>query len=62
MTIKIPAGIKNGQTIRLENLGEAGEKGGEAGDLYVNVHVATDKRFERKDDDIHSEVKILISS
>ena len=59
--IKIPAGIKDGQTIRLENMGEAGEKGGEAGDLYVNVHVATDKRFERKDDDIHSEAKISFS-
>lgn len=59
--IKIPAGIKNGQTIRLENMGEAGEKGGEAGDLYVNVHVASDNRFERKDDDIHSEAKISFS-
>lgn len=59
--IKIPAGIKAGQTIRLENIGEAGEKGGEAGDLYVNVHVAPDKRFERKDDDIYSESKISFS-
>jgi molecular chaperone DnaJ len=59
--IKIPAGIKNGQTIRLENMGEAGEKGGEAGDLYVNIHIEADKRFERKDDDIHSEVKISFS-
>jgi molecular chaperone DnaJ len=61
MTIKIPAGIKDGQTIRLENMGEAGEKGGPAGDLYVNVHVAADKRFERKDDDIHTEAKISFS-
>ncbi|MFH0929634.1 MAG: molecular chaperone DnaJ [Candidatus Moraniibacteriota bacterium] len=59
--IKIPAGIKNGQTIRLENMGEAGERGGEAGDLYVNVHVLSDERFERKDDDIHSEAKISFS-
>lgn len=59
--IKIPAGIKDGQTIRLENLGESGERGGGAGDLYVNVHVLTDKRFERKDDDIHSEAEISFS-
>jgi len=59
--VKIPAGIKDGQTIRLENVGEAGEKGGESGDLYVNVHIAADKRFERKDDDIHSETKISFS-
>ncbi|OGI26085.1 MAG: molecular chaperone DnaJ [Candidatus Moranbacteria bacterium RBG_13_45_13] len=59
--IKIPAGIKDGQTIRLENLGEAGEKGGEAGDLYVNVHVLSDERFARDGDDIHSEAKISFS-
>lgn len=59
--IKIPAGIKDGQTIRLENMGEAGEKGGAAGDLYVNVHVVSDKRFERKDDDIYSDAKISFS-
>jgi molecular chaperone DnaJ len=59
--VKIPAGIKDGQTIRLENLGEAGEKGGEAGDLYVNVHVLSDERFSRDGDDIHSEVKISFS-
>jgi molecular chaperone DnaJ len=59
--VKIPAGIKGGQTIRLENMGEAGEKGGEAGDLYVNVHVATDKRFERDGDDIRSVAEISFS-
>lgn len=59
--IKIPAGIRDGQTIRLEGLGEAGEHGGEAGDLYVNVHVLPDKRFERKGDDIYSEKKISFS-
>lgn len=62
--VKIPAGIKNGQTIRLENSGEAppfAKGGGEAGDLYVNVHIEADKRFERKDDDIYSEAKISFS-
>ncbi|HLM83932.1 MAG TPA: molecular chaperone DnaJ [Candidatus Bathyarchaeia archaeon] len=59
--IKIPAGIKDGQTIRLEGLGESGERGGEAGDLYANVHVLSDERFERKEDDIYSEAKISFS-
>jgi molecular chaperone DnaJ len=59
--VKIPAGIKNGQSIRLENLGEAGEKGGEAGGFYVNIHIIPDKRFERKDDDIYLEAKISFS-
>jgi molecular chaperone DnaJ len=59
--VKIPAGIKDGQTIRLEDLGEVGEKGGEAGDLYVNVHVAPDNRFERDGDDIRSIAEISFS-
>ena len=59
--VKIPAGIRDGQTIRLENLGEAGEKGGEAGDLYVNIHVLPDTRFSRDGDNIHSEAEISFS-
>ncbi len=59
--IKIPAGIKDGQSIRLEGMGEAGEKGGEAGDLYVAVHVKPSEKFTRENDDIHSEEKISFS-
>jgi molecular chaperone DnaJ len=59
--VKIPAGIKNGQSVRLEGLGEAGEKGGETGDLYVNVHVIPDKRFSREGDDVRSAVEISFS-
>ncbi len=59
--VKIPAGIKGGQAVRLEGSGESGERGGEAGDLYVTVHVKTDKRFERKNDDIYSTVEISFS-
>ena len=59
--IKIPAGIKNGQSIRLEGLGESGERGGEAGDLYTTVHVKEHEKFERDDDDIRTEEKISFS-
>jgi len=58
MKIKIPAGIANGQTIRLEYMGEAGERGAGSGDLYVNVHVAPDERFQREGDDIRSTAEI----
>ena len=59
--IKIPAGIKDGQSIRLEGLGESGEKGGETGDLYVTVHVKPHEKFIRENDDIHSEEEISFS-
>jgi molecular chaperone DnaJ len=59
--IKIPAGIENGQSIRLEGLGESGERGGESGDLYATVHVKSDKRFERKGDDVYSDARISFS-
>ncbi|MFA5051067.1 MAG: molecular chaperone DnaJ [Patescibacteria group bacterium] len=59
--IKIPAGISNGQTIRLSGQGEAGKKSGRAGDLYVRVKVISDIRFNRQGDDIFSEKEISVS-
>jgi molecular chaperone DnaJ len=56
--IKIPAGIKDGQSIRLEGFGESGEKGGAAGDLYVTIHIKMHQKFERLDDDVHSQENI----
>ena len=46
--VKIPAGIDDGQTIRLAGQGEAGQKGAPAGDLYLTVKVRPDKRFKRE--------------
>ena len=45
--VRIPPGVENGTTLRVTGAGEAGERGGPAGDLYVVVRVAEDKRFER---------------
>jgi molecular chaperone DnaJ len=50
--VDIPAGIADGQRIRLSGRGHAGERGGPAGDLYVLVHVAPDERFVRDGDDL----------
>ncbi len=58
MTIKIPAGISDGEMIRLTGAGEAGEKGGPSGDLYVTVSVGADNRFKRQGDDIISRANI----
>ncbi|MFH1286323.1 MAG: molecular chaperone DnaJ [Candidatus Magasanikbacteria bacterium] len=56
--IKIPAGIDNGETIRLSGMGEAAPLAGQTGDLYVRVHVMQDKNFERSDYDIYTEAHI----
>jgi len=50
--IDVPAGIANGQRLRLTGRGHAGEVGAQAGDLYVQVRVQEDKRFVREGDDL----------
>jgi molecular chaperone DnaJ len=52
LRVDIPAGIADGQRIRLSGRGHAGERGGPPGDLYVLVHVAPDERFVRDGDDL----------
>jgi len=58
LNIKIPAGIDNGESLRMPSNGEAGEKGAPAGDLYIRVNVKPDKRFTREGIDIVSSVNI----
>jgi len=58
INIKIPAGIDNGQTIRLTGRGQAGSKGGENGDLYIKIRVTPDPRFKREGFNIRSNAEI----
>lgn len=53
--VKIPAGIDNGQSIRLAGKGEHAGTGGSSGDLYILVHIKEDKNFERRGYDIYTE-------
>lgn len=55
---KIPAGINDGETIRLSGEGEVGSRGGAAGDLYINFQVEKDSRFKREESNILSILKI----
>ena len=51
-TIKVPAGIDSGSQIRVAGEGDAGVRGGPAGNLYVEIQVKPDERFDRIDDDL----------
>ena len=59
MQVRIPAGVRDAQRIRLRGKGAAGERGGPAGDLYVTVHVHAHERFGRKGE--HLTVTVPIS-
>lgn len=51
--ITVPAGVKNGQQIRLKGQGSAGVNGGPAGDLLITFNIAEDKNLKRIGDDIY---------
>lgn len=59
--IEIPAGINDGQTFRVQGMGDAGVNGGPAGDLNVVVSVRPDIIFERDDFDIWTEIPITFT-
>jgi molecular chaperone DnaJ len=61
LDVEVPAGIHDGQRIRISGEGHAGRPGGEAGDVYVLVHVTPDPRFAREGDDIFSEVDLTMT-
>ncbi|MFA5140000.1 MAG: molecular chaperone DnaJ [Elusimicrobiota bacterium] len=52
LTVRIPAGIYDGATLRIGGEGEAGGRGGESGDLFVIVRIKPHPKFERDEDDI----------
>ena len=58
LAVKIPAGVDNGDRIRLSGEGEAGEHGGPPGDLYVQIGVRPHPIFERDGQDLFCEVPI----
>ena len=58
LSVEIPAGIDDGQRIRVTGRGHAGEHGGPAGDLYVQVRVQEDPRFMRDGDDLVTVVDV----
>ena len=58
MNVQIPAGVEEGSTMRLQDRGPAGARGGGNGRLFVHLRVAEDPRFERDGNDLHHEARI----
>jgi len=62
LSVRIPAGVDEGDRVRLGGEGEAGVNGGPPGDLYVQVHLRPHSVFQRDHDDLHCEMPISITS
>lgn len=59
--VKVPAGVENGTSLRYTERGDAGHHGGQAGDLYVVLHVAEHEFFEREGNDLYCAVPLSIT-
>jgi len=58
LSVKVPAGVDEGDMIRLAGEGEAGERGGPPGDLFVQVHLKPHPIFKREGDDLYCEMPL----
>ena len=62
LSVKVPAGVDEGDQIRLAGEGEAGESGGQPGDLYVQVRLKQHELFKRDGDDLHCEMPLSFAT
>ena len=60
LDVKIPAGVRDGQRIRLAGQGAPGAGGARAGDLYLRVRVLPHPFFRREGDDLHAELPVSL--
>ncbi len=58
---KIPAGVDTGSRVRLRGMGSAGEGGGPAGDLHIEITVRPHRLFKRKGDDLYLDLPVTFS-
>ena len=62
LAVKIPAGVDEGDRIRLSGEGEHGINGGPSGDLYVQIHLKPHSVFQREQNDLHCEMPISFTT
>jgi molecular chaperone DnaJ len=62
LAVKVPAGVDNGDRVRLSGEGEAGRNGGPPGDLYVEIHVREHPIFERDAEHLSCEVPVSFAT
>lgn len=62
VSVKIPAGVESGTRIRLSGEGEVGPGGGQAADLYVEVHEREHPVFTRRGDDLHATMSLPMTA
>jgi molecular chaperone DnaJ len=62
LAVKIPAGVDEGDRIRLSGEGEHGVNGGPSGDLYVQIHLKPHAVFQRDGNDLHCEMPISFTT
>jgi molecular chaperone DnaJ len=62
LAVKIPAGVDEGDRIRLSGEGEHGINGGPSGDLYVQIHLKSHPVFQREQNDLHCEMPISFTT
>ena len=61
MTVKVPKGIKDGQSVRLRGKGKASINGGSAGDLIVTIHVEEDPVYSREGNDLRMALPVTFA-
>ena len=61
LEVRIPAGVDHGTRIRLSGEGEAGARGGPAGDLYIFVHLIPHEIFQRQGTNLHVAVPVCLT-
>ena len=61
INVKIPSGVDNGSKVRVAGMGEPGQGGGPAGDVYIVTKVRPHPYFERKGDNLYSEARVTVT-